>query len=118
MTCAEIDMLTAMQLGREARQVTIDRHDSRAVLELDDIAVSALFACETHSAFAGGAHRRAHWRGIVDALVRANPVEDRVGGARLNRELMRENCTGARMNALRRLLPSGEKYSPCWPSAT
>ena len=31
----------------------------------------------------------------------------------LNRELMRENCTGARMNALRRLLPSGEKYWPC-----
>src|SRR5204863_9839206 len=74
----EIHMLAAMQLWCKARQVTINRHDTGTVLELDDVAVSALFACKAHSPFASGAHRRAHWRGIVDAFMRANPVEDRV----------------------------------------
>ena len=53
-----------------------------AVLELDDIAESALLADETYAAVTGRAHRRANGRGVVDAAVRADGVQHRDGAAR------------------------------------
>ena len=57
--------------------------DSRAVFELDDVAVAALSANELYPACARRAHRRAHWRRVVDALVRTDEVQYRVPARRI-----------------------------------
>ena len=80
---AQLDPLAAAHLRREARQVAVDGDHARAVFELDDIAVAALAPDEADPAFAGGAHRRADRRGVVDATVCANGVEHRVAARRI-----------------------------------
>ena len=50
---------------------------------LDDhrIAIAAVTACQHHSAIAGGFDRRAAWCGVIDTLVGADFVQDRMATA-------------------------------------
>src|SRR5688500_9163763 len=54
----------------------VDSDDAGPVFELDDVAVPTLPAEETHTPFARGPNRSSHWRGVVNASVRANAVQD------------------------------------------
>jgi hypothetical protein len=75
---AQLDALATVQLRSKSRQMSVDRHHARAVLQFDDVAKTARAPHETHAAFAGGANRGAHRSGVIDAAMRANGVEYRV----------------------------------------
>src|SRR5205814_9116893 len=67
---------------REARQVSVDGHDAAGVLELDHGAVAAAASGEADAPLTRGAHRGADGRGVVDALVGADTVQERVPAGR------------------------------------
>ena len=61
----------------------VKRGDVAAVLDHDGVAVAALDAAEDHLAVAGGPDRRSDRRRVIDALVGANRIEDRVLAVRI-----------------------------------
>src|SRR5690606_36366978 len=62
----------------EAVHVSIERGDSRAMLNDHDISVSSLFFRQNDSAIASSLDRRAASRCIVGTIVRSNLVKDRL----------------------------------------
>src|SRR5690606_33123307 len=65
----------------EPLHVGIQRAVAGAMLEDHGVAVAAVGAGQDDLAIAGGLDGRAAWRGVVDALVRADLVQDRVAAA-------------------------------------
>lgn len=76
------------------------------MLDHHGVAVAPLASGFEDLAVSGGLDRSADGGCVVDALVCADLVQDRVAAAREKRELIRAKSTGVRMNALRMLEPS------------
>jgi len=70
------DDRTGAQPAREPRQMSVDRPDAARVDDLDDVAIAAFDADESHPAAACRPHRRTDGCRVVDATMGTHAVED------------------------------------------
>src|SRR6516164_2190584 len=63
--------------------MAVNRDDAVRMVDLDQVAIATLLPRECDAAVPRRAHRCAHRSGVVDALVRAYQIEDRMMAAQV-----------------------------------